>query len=136
MVQQAPPKKLIPQQVYTPLRANKGGFTPKDPIDFSVDGVLGISVSRAISEDYAMLDGRDDRLTAFQNTSVLCRMQVGSITSQTNIPPTQFLLVYWPRSACVQSKEPRPYPVSFLLTLTHSGKHSRSHHRTEPYPTL
>lgn len=95
-----------------------GEFIPKAPIEFSANGVPGFSISQAVDEDYAGLDGRDEEMITFENTSVTCRIHVGTIASQTNIPPTSFPLVLWPRPVHVQSKTPQPRQVPFLLTLT------------------
>ena len=73
--------RLIHQQEYTPDGARRG-FTPEDPICFSVDGVPGISIAQAADGTYTGLDGRDDRMSAFKSSCAFFRIQVGSITSQ------------------------------------------------------
>jgi len=104
VVQPAPSRRLIQQVEYTPPRTYKGVFDLEDPINFSVDGVLGISISQATDGICPMLDGRDDRMVVFKNSSIQLRMQVGKVNSQTSILPTPFLLALRLRSVYVKSK--------------------------------
>ena len=82
-----PPLEWIPQVQYAPARA-RGGFTPANPILFSVNGVPGISVSQAVAEQYTGLDRRDDPISAFGTARIICRIQVGITALCTNNSPT------------------------------------------------
>ena len=71
-------RTLIPQEQYIPP-GHRGEFTPEDPIDFSIGGVLGISVVDALDGYHTTLDGQDDKMTNFKSASVVCRIQVGNM---------------------------------------------------------
>jgi len=85
-----------------------GAFTPEDPIYFSVNGVLGISISQAADGIFPGLDERDDRMVAFKGAPILLRIQVGKVNSQTSILSTPLLIALWSPSVFIQSKRSRP----------------------------
>ena len=72
------PLRLTLQQEYAP-DGTRRGFTPEDPICFSVHGVPGVSIAQAADGAHTGLDGRDDRMSAFKSSCAFFRIQVGSI---------------------------------------------------------
>ena len=67
--------------MYTPART-QSGFTPTDPILFSVNNTPGISVSQAIAGECDGLAGRDDPTSSFEKSKITCRIEVGTATSE------------------------------------------------------
>ena len=84
--------RKIQQITYAPVRAG-ADLTPTDPVLFSVNGALGISLSQAIAEEYEGLYGRDDGISSFERCKVTCRLQVGRHrNSLRDISPTLSLV--------------------------------------------
>jgi hypothetical protein len=113
-------RNLISQTPYVPSRA-RGEFIAADPILFSVNGRPGITIAQAVAGECAGLDGKNDGIPAFGKSKILCRIQVGTATLRTRIPPTSSI-VYWTRSAHDPGKESSPRPA-FIPLKCLLGKH-------------
>lgn len=77
--------------LYVPARA-RSNFTPASPVLFSLNGVLGISVSQAVAEEYIGLDGRDNGVSSFERGKTSCRIQVGITALRKDTSPTLSLV--------------------------------------------
>lgn len=109
--------RKIEQIPYAPVRAG-ADFAPTDPVLFPVNGVLGISISKALAEEYEGLVGRDDGVSAFERCKVTCRLQVGRHHSSLHdrISPTLSLVrSFW--SVWMHSKNPH-HNRHFLYSYT------------------
>ena len=105
-------RNWIQQILYVPART-RGDFTPADPVSFSVNGVPGISLSQAVAGEYAGLAGAYDRIYSFGSSKAIFRIQVGTTTLRTIIPPT-LSPVRWAPSVRIQGKPPSQ-PPAFVL---------------------
>jgi len=121
-------RSLIPQHSYVPSRT-RGGFTPAEPVLFFVDGVPGISLSRALVGGCAGLDGGNDSISSFENSKVMCRTQVGTTVLPTGTSPT-FSLVRRTRFGHIQGEEPSTRPEIILL-MRFPDKHSTPQYKLD-----
>lgn len=67
--------RRIPQQQYTP-RMRDRSFLQLQRIAFSIDGVPGFSIQRALDQVFVGLDGRDDPVLENASGPVSCRLLV------------------------------------------------------------
>jgi hypothetical protein len=50
-----------------------------------MNGIPGISVAQAIAEEFTGLDDRDEGISSFEGSKILCRVQVGTTVFQTRV---------------------------------------------------
>lgn len=67
--------RKIPQEHYTPKTGDKA-FLRQQGVTFSVNGVTGFNMKRALDRAFTGLDGRDDPVLENANGPVSCRLLV------------------------------------------------------------
>ena len=114
-------RNWIQQVLYAPART-QGDFTPADPVSFSVNGVPGVPLSQALAGECTGLAGAYDRISSFESSKAIFRIQVGTTTLQTIVSPTLSPVCRAP-SVCIQGKKCSRQPT-FLLPKHLLGKYS------------
>ncbi|KAF9785699.1 hypothetical protein BJ322DRAFT_1210340 [Thelephora terrestris] len=98
-------RRLLEQVPYVPVR-KQGDFTPAEPVSFSMNGIPGISVAQAIAEEFTGLDDRDECISSFEGSKILCRVELAGHDLYTSKVNTRRHVAGWtPIFRCKLAKE-------------------------------